>query len=164
MKKIFLVAFALIFSMLTFPCKDYALEKAAEEIKLYLGETKAFPVSNPTRIAIANPNIFDVTTVTKSEIILIPKAAGTTTLVFWDNFGEQSFKVKVFSEDIMEVKRRVDNMLAKINIPSVRAQADEDEGKVFLVGSVKNSQDRERINVILGQYKDKIMDLVEVKE
>jgi len=164
MKKIFLVVFALFVGVLIFPCKDYALEKVAEEIKLYLGETKAFPVSNPTRIAIANPNIFDVTTVTKSEIMLTPKSVGATTLVFWDNFGEQSFKVKVFAEDIIEVKRRIDNMLSKVNIPSVSTQAEEDEGKVLLLGTVKTSQERERISVLLGQYKDKIMDLVEIKE
>lgn len=164
MRKAFSIAFLLIFSVIISPCRDYAVEDEGQIIRLYLGETKNFPVSNVTRIAIANPNILDVTGVTKTSMILSPKARGTTTLVFWDNFGEQSFKVKVFSEDIMEVKRRIDNMLEKSGIPTVTTRAEEDEGKVLLMGSVIGSQERERINILVAPYKDKIIDLLDVKE
>ena len=141
-----------------------AQEKADEELKLYLGEVKIISVSNPTRIAIGNPNVADVTDVTRSEITISPKAQGTTTLVVWDNFGEQSYRVKVFAEDIQEIKCRVDGLLAKLNLPEVYARAKEEEGKVLLLGRVKSPQDRERITVALGTLSEKIIDLIVVRE
>jgi TonB family protein len=158
---VFIIAL-ILFGMIIAPFKDYA--QTQEEIKLYLGEPKVISVSSPTRIAIGNPNVADVVSATKSEITLSPKATGTTTLVFWDNFGEQSYKIRVFSEDINEVKRRVDNMLGKLNLPEVSTEAEEEEGKVLLLGRVKSAQDRERIDMVLGPLKEKTIDLIEVKE
>lgn len=154
----------LIFIFYTLNFNGYAGDAVGEELKLYLGEVKIISVSNPTRIVIANPNVVDVTNVTKSEITLSPKAVGMTTLVFWDNFGEQSYRVKVLAEDVNEVKRRVDNMLAKLNLPEVSTQAEEEEGRVLLLGRVKTSQDREKISLALGPLKDKTLDLISVKE
>lgn len=164
MKKAFLIIFLIsnIFIMLSF--NSYAVNEAGEELKLYLGEPKIISVSNPTRIVIGNPNMVDVTNVTKNEMTISPKAAGTTTLVFWDNFGEQSYKVKVFNEDMNDIKRRIDNLLAKLNLPEVNSREAEEEGKVLLLGRVKSPQDRERIALALGPLKEKTIDLIEVKE
>jgi len=164
MKKIFLVTCLVIVSSVILPLKNYALDELREEVKIYVGEPKILSVSNPTRIAIGNPSIADVTQVTKSEITLSPKAAGTTTLVIWDNFGEQSYKIKVLPEDMQEIKHRVDSLLGKLGLPEVYTQTAEEEGKVILLGRVKTPQDRERISTALGALKDKTVDLILVKE
>lgn len=155
----------LIAVLLLLPClKARAADNLSDELKLYLGETQILPVNNPTRIAIGNPDIVDVTNATKSELTLSPKLQGSTTLVIWDNFGEQSYSVKVFNENIHEIKRRVDNLLAKLSLPGIYTQAEEDEGKVILLGSVKIPQDRENITLVLGPLKEKTVDLIAVKE
>jgi len=164
MKKIFLVTCLVIISSVILPLKNYALDELREEVKLYVGEPKILSVSNPTRIAVGNPSIADVAQVTKSEITLIPKAPGTTTLVIWDNFGEQSYKIKVLTEHMQEIKHRVDSLLGTLGLPEVYTQTAEEEGKVILLGRVKTPQDRERISTALGALKDKIVDLILVKE
>ena len=164
MKKGFLIISLIIAGLAVLPFKDYALDESDEEIKLYLGEVKILSVSNPTRIAIGNPGVLDVTNVTKNEITLSPKAVGATNLVLWDNFGEQSYQVRVFAENIAEVKRRIDNLLARLNLPGVYTQAEEEEGKVLLLGRVKTAQDREKISTALGALKEKTVDLIVVKE
>ncbi len=141
-----------------------AADETLSELKLRVGEIKMLSVSSPTRIVIGNPAIADVTNVTKNEISISPKAAGTTTLVYWDNFGEQSYRIKVFSEDLNEAKRRMDNLLKTIDVPEVYTQVQEDEGKIFLFGRVKTQQDKDRINTALGPLKDKTVDLIEIKE
>lgn len=146
------------------PFNDFAADESTEVIKLYMGESKIIPVKNPTRIAIGNPDIVDVVSVTNNELALAPKAAGATTLVFWDNFGEQSCKIKVFSENIGLIQQRVDSLLARLNLPKVYTRAEEDEAKVLLLGCVKNPQDRERISLVLNTLKDKVVDLITVKE
>ena len=164
MKRIFLFTLLVVVAFVILPADSYTADDPAEVLKLYMGEVKIISVSSPTRIAIGNPAIADVTNVTKNSITLTPKSPGTTTLVFWDNFGEQPYRLKVFAEDISAVKARVDNLLGKISLPEVYSQAAEDEGKVLMLGRVKSSQERERVFTALGGLKDKIVDLIQVKE
>jgi len=164
MKKGLLIIFLLVLNLIAIPLVDYALDETGEELKLFVGEIKIVPVNNPSRIVITNPNIADVTDVTKDEITITPKAPGTTNMVFWDNFGEQSYQVRVLPENMNEIKRRIDNLLGKLNLPEVYTQIAEEEGKVLLLGRVKSPQDRERISTAVGALKDKITDLVLLKE
>lgn len=135
-----------------------------EILRMIVGESKMVPVNSPARVVIGNPQVADVTEVTKSEITVAGKSAGMTTLVFWDAFGEQAMKIKVFSEDIGEIKNRVDNLLRSLNIPTVSSALAEDEGKVLILGSVKTEQDKERVHTALATLKDKIVDLLTIKE
>ena len=139
--------------------RNYASNEAGDELKLYMGEVKLISVNNPTRIAIGNPAVIDVTNVTKNEITISPKSAGNTTLVIWDNYGEQPYSVKVFSENINNIKERIDNILKQLNVPGVYTKAQEDEGKVFLLGKIKAASDKDKIQTALGPLKDKIVDL-----
>lgn len=165
MKRIFLVIFLTVASLISSFAKTYALEgQGAAELKLYLGQIKIIHVVNPTRIVIGNPNIADVSDITTGEITVTPRAVGATTLVFWDSYGEQSFHITVSAEDMAEIKRRIDNMLVKLNVPEVYTKAEDEENKVLLLGRVKSALDREKISLALGPLKDKAMDLIELRE
>lgn len=164
-----IILIALLFFIISNPAQvknTYLFGQIDEEstIKLYMGENKIIPVSTPTRIVISNPNIIDVTNVTSSEITIVPKAAGKTKLVFWDNFGEQTYEVKVFTEDMKEIKRRVDNLLAKLGFQEVYTEAEDEENKVVLLGRVKTAQDKEKITTTLGGLTAKTIDLIQVLE
>lgn len=141
-----------------------AAEAVEEELKLYVGQVKIIPVNTPTRIIIGNPNVADVTEVRKKEITITSKGAGKTTLVVWDNLGEQSYLIKVFAEDLKDIKSRIDNLLSKLSLPKVYSQIVEEEGKVLLLGRVKTQEEKDRISTALGTLKDKTVDLVEIKE
>ncbi|MEK6655497.1 MAG: pilus assembly protein N-terminal domain-containing protein, partial [Thermodesulfobacteriota bacterium] len=164
MKKSCIVIFLLIVNLIALSCWGFAQDEAGKELKVLVGEVEIIAVSNPTRIVLGNPNVADVTDVTKNEITLSAKAPGSTTLVFWDNFGEQSYRIRVLSDNAEEIKRRVDYLLGKLNLPGVYTQVAEEEGKVLLLGRVKTAQETEMIAVALGQLKDKVVDLVAVKE
>lgn len=136
----------------------------AEEVTLYAGQVKVFPTNIPRRIVIGNPDIADVTTVTDTEITVLGKAQGTTTFVFWDGSGEQDFKIRVFAEDLKDIKQRIDSLLKELNLPDIYTRLAESEGKVLLLGAVKTHQDVEHIGTLLDSLKDKIVNLVKVKE
>lgn len=165
-KKFLVIALSLIIIPLVISSfSDLVLSQTSTELKLVLGENRIIPISNPTRVVVGNPAVADVAGITKNEMTVVAKGVGRTTLVFWDNFGEQSYDVKVFAEDINDVKRRVDNVLEKLDLPEVYTQANEDEGKIFLLGRVKNAQDKERIKITLGDSLiKKTVDLIQVKE
>ena len=162
-KNVLIILLAAIITVSYFPtyAEDDDIDK---EIKMYMGDTKVINVSSPIRIVIGNPGIVDVAEVTKSNMVINSVAVGSTTLVFWDNFGEQTYKVQVFSEDLSDDKRRIDSLLEKLNLPGVYTQAEEEEAKVFILGRVKTAQDLERIQVALGKLSAKTVDLVQVRE
>ena len=145
------------------PFGGYSDTAVEEEIKLYLGQTRTISVNSPKRVAVGNPAIVDVGNISKTELTITPQAAGNTTLIVWDNFGEQAYHVKVFAEDTKEIKHRVDNMLSKLNLPDIYTSAEDEEGKVALLGSVKETADKDRITTALGLLKDKTVDLITIK-
>jgi len=164
MKRLSGIAFLAISVLAAASFKSYALDDTGEEVKLYMGEAKFVLASNPSRVAIGNPAIADIASVSKTEVAITPKSAGTTTLIIWDNFGEQSYTVRVFAENTSETKRRVDALIEKLNLPEVYTKGDDDEAKVIILGKVKSATDKERIATILGTLKDKTVDLTSVKE
>jgi len=141
-----------------------ALAQDQETVKLIVGETYIVPVRTPSRVVIGKPEVADISNVTTSEITVSAKAPGTTTLVYWDIFGEQSLKIKVFAEDIQDIKMRIDALLKSLAFPNVYTQVAEDEGKVLLLGKVKTSDDIERIKLGLGALTAKLVNLVQIKE
>lgn len=155
---------SLLFNFLFF-CNSFIISaQDEEEVKLIVGESKIFPTRSPTRVAIGNPKVADIADVTNKEIAISAKSSGVTTLVYWDGLGEQSVKIRVVPEDIEDIMHRVDNLLAKLNLPEVYTKAADEEGKVLLLGRVKTSQERDRIMTALGILKDKTTDLIQVKE
>jgi len=139
-------------------------EDNVEILRLFMGNNKVISVSNPKRIVIGNPVVLDVSIVTKSEITLVPKGPGKTSLTYWDNYGEQSFQVEVFSDDPEELKARIDVLLEKADIKGVYVKIEESEGRVFLTGNVRTVDEKERIVTLLGDLKNKVTDLVMIKE
>ncbi|MBU1869549.1 MAG: TonB family protein [Candidatus Omnitrophica bacterium] len=135
-----------------------------ELVKMIVGETRIFPTRSPSRVVIGNPAVADVTDANNSEITVNAKGPGTTTFAYKDVYGEQSFQIRVYSVDIFKTKERIDNLLKKLNLPEVYTQAEEEEGKVFLLGRVKTADERERVFTAIGPLKDRIVDLMQVKE
>ncbi len=164
MKKTLLIFVAMLAFCLGIFSKGYVADSIDQQIKLYLGEAKIITAQGITRIAIGNPEIADVANIGKNEFSLTPKAVGMTTLVYWDSAGEHSFGVKVLGEKIEYLKKRIDNLLANLSLPDVKTVTEEDEGKVLLLGKIKNAQDREKISVVLGSLRDRTVDLIELKE
>lgn len=164
MRKLFFGVVFIITFITVLPSKGYLAGDIGEEVKLYMGQTKIISVSSPKRVAVGNPVIADVANISKRELTIVPKAAGNTTLIIWDNFGEQTYHLKVFAEDTAELKRRIDHMLNKLNLPDIYTSAEDEEGKVALLGMVKHAADKERIATALGALKNKTVDLIVVKE
>jgi pilus assembly protein CpaC len=158
MKKIYILfIFFLIFS-------DFIFAEETEEVNLYVGEVKIFSVDTPTRIAIGKPEIADVSSVKENEIELVAKTAGVTNFIFWDKWGEHAFRIRVFAEDLTPIQERIDNFIKELNLKKVYTKSVETEGKVMLLGEVRTLEDKDRLLSALGPLKDKVIDLIKVRE
>ncbi len=145
-------------------CTYSADDELTEQVALYVGQIKSFSTDMPRRVLIGKPEIADVVSVTDAEITVSAKSPGATTFAFWDNFGEQHFNIQVFSEDMSQVKKRIDELIKDLNLPGVYTKAIDSESKVLLLGEIKNAREREMIFSALTPLKDKIVDLMKIKE
>ncbi len=160
MRIIFKLTFLLFFILLA----GRAYPKEPELITLYVAESKVLSVNTPTRVVINNPNIIDVTSVSKEDMLVAAKNPGTTSLVWWDAAGQHALRVEVFQEDMNLVKKRIDTLLKELKLPEVFTRPADSEGRVLLLGSVKTPADLERIDVALSSLKGKIANLIQLKE
>lgn len=167
MKGIVRILFALpfiIFTGYSYLQAQENAQKKEEPVILYKGETKALPVSNPTRVAVGNPNIADVASVSKGDMLISAKNTGATNLIWWDDAGEHILQLQVFLENMSAIKERIDSFLKELGAAGVFTRQMDSEGKVLLLGDAKSSQDIERISVALASFKDKTVNLIKVKE
>ncbi len=153
-----------VLSMFSWMPKAGGFEDTGETVVMYMGEVKLFPVSNLRRVAVGNPQVVDVINVGKAEFTLVPKTAGSTTLTVWDSFGEQGFRVRVFPQDTRDLKEQVDVIINALGFNEVYTKASDENSKILILGRVKTPQDKERIATALDVLKDKVFNLVEVKE
>ncbi|MFH1640808.1 MAG: TonB family protein [Candidatus Omnitrophota bacterium] len=157
-----------LFFLLTFFVSDYSVSEEADQavklITLSQGEIRIIPVDNPTRVVVNNPDIADVTSVSKIEIFIVGKTFGVTDLIWWDSRGQHTAQLQVIAENTAVLKQRIDNILKEMNFPNVSTRSIESEGKVMLIGSVKTSQDFELIRIALGPLLEKVINLVKLKE
>jgi len=135
-----------------------------EDIRLYAAQPKTLPASNPKRVVVAKPEIADVYSVSANEVVLEPKTAGITTLFIWDDYGQHSYRLKVFNEDLSQLKRHADSLLRELGVPGLQLKINEAEAKLVLLGEADSLDEKERVLSALSSVKDKILDLATIKE
>jgi len=141
-----------------------AQEALDEKLILNVGEIKVIDASKPSRVAIGNPEVADVTDVTADEITHVGKSLGLTNLIFWDVFGAHAYKIRVLPGDMQEVKERIDRILEPLGLQDVYTRMAPEEGTILILGKVTDAKDRERVLSALSGLKDRVQELIEVKE
>ncbi len=76
--------------------------QARKAIQLATGQSKVIPVDHPQKVAIGNPEVADVTTVSNYEILLNAKGKGVTTLIVWSKNGRKDYTEVVVLEKSLE--------------------------------------------------------------
>ncbi|MFQ5680923.1 MAG: TonB family protein [Candidatus Omnitrophota bacterium] len=132
------------------------------EITLVIPQIKAVSVYSPRRVAVSNPEIVDVSSVSEKEVILAPKSAGKATLVVWDKMGERAYPLRVLSGDLNDLKLRIDRLVSAVGYGDVRSQISREESKILLLGNVDSEEEKQRLSSVLSGFSDRIIDIVEI--
>ena len=155
MKKWFVAGVLLILFIVVSPVQTLAAEAAAR-MAIGAGQSRTITLYGLHRAAIANPDVADVVVVSSSELILVGKQTGSTTLIVWSGAGRQNYLVEVSAADpaiANEIKRILgypDIRVAKVN------------KTVILEGTVNDQYQRARAEKIAGAYGDKVVNLLEI--
>ena len=155
MKKSFVAGLLLILFIVASPVQTLAAEAAAR-MAIGAGQSRTITMYGLQRAAIANPDVADVVVVSSSELILVGKQTGSTTLIVWSGAGRQNYLVEVSAADpaiANEIKRILgypDIRVAKVN------------KTIILEGTVNDQYQRARAEKIAGAYGEKVVNLLEI--
>ena len=154
------ISFFIFFSASARELDNYLNRK---EIIVIIGETKPLSVSNPRQVKIGNPDVLDVVGAGQKELLLSGKSEGETTLIVADDFGQYSYNVKIYKEDLEKVKERVDFLLEAAGFKDITTRIGDKERKIFLLGRLPISK-KDFFESKLDSVRDKIINLVEYEE
>lgn len=129
---------------------------ATEKIAVAVSQSRVMNFNTVQKIAIANPEIADVVVVSSSEVLLVGKSSGVTTLHVWSLGGKESFQVEVVADDAPianEIKSIIgfdDLRVSKI-------------GKtIILEGKVNSQYQKVRAEKVAEAYGEKVVNLLEM--
>jgi len=129
---------------------------AAEQIAVSVNQSQVMNFFGVEKVAIASPEIADVVVVSSSEVLLVGKAPGTTTLHIWSAGKRESFQIEVSADDTPianEIKRNIG--LDTIKVSKI--------GKnIILEGTVDNQYKKNKAEKIAAAYGEKVVNLLEL--
>lgn len=130
----------------------------APKMAVAVNQSRVLTFSGVSQVAVANPEIADVSVVSGSEILLIGKAPGITTLHIWSDRGRESYLVEVGTDDtnianaIRDTLGYQDIRVSKIN------------KTVILEGKVQDQYQRNRAEKVASAYGEKVINLLELTQ
>jgi len=133
-------------TVLAAPDADAALSNVhpMENVSMALGEIRMLPMQGKVRrIAVGNGANVSATTVDKS-LMLIGEQPGTTTLMVWTERDLYAYRVRVVSNDLVILRRRIDDVLKGSN-----AKVEELDQKIVITGNANHAL-IDRLNQAVG--------------
>jgi len=142
--------------------KDENAAKSEEIIDLITGEVVTIATKNLNRVAVANPDIVDISDAKADKVFISGKRAGQSEVFVWDDNGKRDIIVRVALEKLDSVEMRVREVIEKAQIKGVQFQQNQPEGKVVLYGSIPK-KDKDILDKIMDPYLERTINLVNVE-
>ncbi len=117
---------------------------APEPIRLAPGAQEVVKVQNLTRVGVGDPNIADVTTTGRGELLVTARARGRTTLTLWTSKGLETRVVVVDDGKSSEIGRLVKSVVN----PSLRVE--EFSGRTVIDGLLDSPAELQRLRALVG--------------
>lgn len=130
--------------------------QGADNIAVAVNQSRVMNVYGVERVAIANPDIADVVVVSSSEVLVVGKVPGVTTLHIWSAGNLESYQVEVGADDI-PIANEIKNILKFEDLTVNKI------GKtIILEGKVNSQYQKARAEKVAGAYGEKVVNLLEI--
>ena len=113
--------------------------------------------SNIKKVAVANPEIADVTVISQTELLVVGKKPGTTTLHIWTVNGMR----QEYALSIQDSDPQTGEAIARL-IASPEVSVEKIGDKILLKGTVLNQLEKENAEKIAGMYATKVVNLLQM--
>jgi len=129
---------------------------AGGKVTVAVNQSEVMTFYSVDKVAIASPDIADVIAVSHTEVLLVGKSPGTTTLHIWSAGTRETFQVEVVADDVPianEIKKIIgfdDLKVSKV-------------GKtIILEGKVNSQYQKARAEKVAEAYGEKVVNLLEM--
>ena len=129
---------------------------AAGALAVGVSQSVIMNIYNVDRVAIANPEIADVVVISGSEVLLVGKSPGSTTLHVWSGAGRDTYQVEVGTNDTSIA----DSIKKLLGYPGIRVS--KVNKTVMLEGTVNDQYQKTRAEKVAGAFGEKVVNLLEI--
>lgn len=129
---------------------------AEEKMAVAVNQSRVLYFNGVERVAVANPEIADIVIVSGSEVLLVGKSPGFTTLHIWDRSGRSSYQVEVGAADT-SIANDIKNILGLTDITVSKVNK-----TIILEGTVNDQYQKNRADKVASAYADKVVNLLEI--
>lgn len=129
------------------------------EINIIRGELATLKVYSLTRLSISDPNIADVASADAEKLLIVGKNIGQTPFFIWDEKGKRTIMIRVYEEDLAQIKTRVETLLKAAGLTGVTIEENKYEGKVMLSGQLRDDKYKE-FSSIVSPFSTRTVNLV----
>lgn len=141
-------------------CMFYMMSAALAQANLFMEVNQSSYLNAGdaiTQVAVANPEIADVTVISTTEMLLVAKKPGTTTLYIWTNNGMRQEYLLSVQEYDTKTAAYIKQMIGYQDVV-VEKIGD----KILLRGFVENQLEKNRAEKIAELYGSKVVNLLEM--
>jgi pilus assembly protein CpaC len=132
-----------------FPAESGMATEPAQELEMFVGESRVFPARGVVRIAVGSAQVITANALDGKDIIVFANGPGTTMLYIWNSDGRyQRIKVGVMANDISRYAREIASFLS--TIPKAKAAVVGD--KVIVEGDDLTDADRDKVTELAKRY------------
>lgn len=134
----------------------FSTAAAAAKIPVAVNQSRVMNFYGIEKVAIASPDIADVVVVSATEVLLIGKAPGITSLHIWSAGKRDSFQVEVAADD-MPIANEIKNIIGFDDLRVSKI------GKtIILEGKVNSQYQKARAEKVAEAYGEKVVNLLEM--
>jgi pilus assembly protein CpaC len=145
-------------------------ESSYDEILVLKGDIQTIRTNNLKRVSITQPEVADINDARANAVEVIGLEPGQTVLFIWDDMGKRTISVRVVTEDLGVLKKRIESLLESAGLKGLTINENNYEGKVVVTGELpeekivvlKSLVDPLGDRVINLVQKEKIEDLVQI--
>src|SRR5919197_440875 len=111
------------------------------------------------RIVVGNPNAVESTTLSPTELVITAKAAGSSSVVIWDENGQSRILEVSADIDVSGLREAIQR-----TFPAEKVQVEAEEGKLVLTGVVSSPAIAEQLGKMATAYAKEFVNSVVVAE
>jgi pilus assembly protein CpaC len=134
--------------------------RADDALVVQAGHGRLLRLNNIQRVVVAAPDIADVNVISRSELMVIAKHVGETTLNVWMPSGVTAYRVVVVGASGADVGQAVKEALGGGSSVQVRVVGD----AVILEGSVRDDTAKARAETIASAFSKRVINLLTLEQ
>ena len=135
-------------------------ESSYDEIQVLKGDIETIRTNNLKRVSITDPAIADINDARAKAVEVIGLEPGQTVLFIWDDMGKRTVVIRVVTEDLGLVKKRVQSLLESAGIPGLMINENNYEGKIVVTGDVPDGK-ADVLKSLIEPFGDRVINLTQ---